>query len=136
MNRQRFTKSLRIHFSHISLFLFGLFLFDPGATRTQYLAPDALLLSAFALSLYHCRSPHNTHTVARRTTHTLSLAAQHTHCRSPRPVPLRSAFALSCRWTTHTVFVSRSHSCAEQKLGVSGFAGSSAARGCRLVTIY
>ena len=130
MNRQRFTWSLRIHFSQISLFLFGhFFLFGPGAPRTQYLAPDTLLLSAFALSLYHwsthnthCRSPHNTLSLAAQ--HTLSLAAAS---------PLHAAFTLSCRWTTHTVLFSRSHSCADQKLGVSGFAGSSAARGCRLV---
>jgi len=140
MNRQCFTRSLRIHFSQINLFLFGHFLFDPGAARTQYLAPDALLLSAFALSLYHW-STHNTHCRLPHTTHSHSLHKTHsrsphkTHSRSPRPVPLRSAFALSRRWTTHTVFVSRSHSCAEQKVGVSGFAGSSAARGCRLVTI-
>jgi len=133
MKRQRFTRSLRINFSQISLFLFGhFFLFGPGATWTQYLVPDALLLSAFALSLYHwsthnihSRSPHNTHCRSRH----------NTHSRSPRPVPLHSAFCLSFRWPIHTVFVSRSHSCAEQKLWVSGFEGSSAASGCRLVTL-
>ena len=137
MNRQRFTTSLRINLSQISLFLFGHFiLFGPGSARTQYLAPDALLLSAFPQSLYHW----------------------HTHWRSPPPAPIRSAFTVSLaptqhtlalaaaslhilptlphyRWTTHTVFVSQNYSCAG-KLQVSSFAGSSAARGRQFVTVH
>jgi len=96
MNRQPFIRSLRIHLSQISLFLFGhFFLFGPGAARTQYLAPDALLLSSFALSLYywsthntHCRSPHNTHSCSPH--NTLSFAAA-----SPPPFRLRSLVSLN-----------------------------------------
>ena len=135
MNRQRFTTSLRINLSQISLFLFRhYFLFGPGATRTQYLASDALLPSAFPQSLYHWHThTHNTHSrspppatlssaialAGPRTTHTGARRRQSPH----------SPFAPSLyRWTTHKVFVSRNHSCAE-KLQVSGFAGSSAAMG-------
>ena len=88
MNRQRLTRSLRINLLSISLFLFGRFLgFGPGAAWTQYLTPDALLLSAFAESLYHW----HTHT---HTQHTLALATA-----SPTTFCLRS---ISGPRTTHT----------------------------------
>jgi hypothetical protein len=156
VNRQRFTRSSRIGFLPINLFLLGHF--SGFAVGTQYLAPDALLLSAYALLLYHW--PHQRYitislarTPARHTTRTLT-------CRTPCPLARRSKctdavpdnthfcccrqsptpFCLRTltlgRWTTRTVLVSWSHSCAEQKLWVSDFAGSSTARGCRLVTIY
>jgi hypothetical protein len=86
MNRQRFTRSSRINFLQISLFLFGHFLgFGPGAARAQYLAPDALHLSAFALSLS-----------LALTQHTLALAAA-----SPAPFCLRCV-TVSLAHTTHT----------------------------------
>ena len=82
MYRQRFTRSLRINLSSISLFLFGHFFeFGPGAARTQYLAPDALQLSVFAQWLYQWHT--HTHT------HTTQTGARH------RPSH-RSPFAPSC----------------------------------------
>jgi hypothetical protein len=85
MNRQRFTRSSRINFLQISLFLFGHFFeFGPGAARTQHLAPDALHLSAFALSLS-----------LALTQHTLALAAA-----SHAPFCLRCVTVLLAH-TTH-----------------------------------
>jgi hypothetical protein len=151
MNRQHFTSSLRINFSQISLFLYSHFSgLGPGVAQTQYLAPDALLRSTFALSLYHW-STHNT------------------LCRSLPPVPSLISprmilFSLSlvlygavCRFWTHpegngsasnihyrscgarTVWNTLSLSLkvtSEQKLWVSGFAGSCTARGCQLMLEY
>ena len=92
MNRQHFTTSLRINLSQISLFLFGHFiLFGPGTSRTQYLAPDALLLSAFPQSLYQWHT-HTTLTGARRCQPHSVLPSlyrwpmHNTHWRSPPPV--------------------------------------------------
>jgi len=118
MNRQRFTRSLRINFSQISMFLFGhFFVFGPGAARTQYLAPDALHLSAFAVTI---TGTHTTHwrllpPVPLRSAFALSLyrwPTHNTHWRSPPPVPLRSDLAVSLyRWTTHTVCLSKPQLC-------------------------
>ena len=87
MNKQRFTRSIKINLSSISVFLFGHFFgFGPGAARTQYLAPDALLLTTFAQSLYH------------RHTHT-----HNTHWHSTPPSPQRSAFARSLAHAQQTL---------------------------------
>ena len=108
MNWQRFTRSLRICLSSVSLFLFGHFFgFSPGAARTQYFAPDALLLSAFAQSLYHWYT-HAQHTLAlaaaspTSSAFALSLAnAQHTLVLAASPTS--SAFALSLAHAQHTM---------------------------------
>jgi hypothetical protein len=88
MKRQLFTRSLRINFSQISLFLFGhFFLFGPGATRTQYLAQ---MHYSFPPSLYHCvTGPHKTHTLSRHTTHTVALLTTHTVLAAASAPPFR-----------------------------------------------
>ena len=90
MNRQRFNRSLRINLLSISLFLFGHFFgFGPGAARTRYLAPDALLLSAPLLNHY-ITGTHNTHWCL------------------PPPAPLRSAFTLSLAHAQNTLSLATS----------------------------
>ena len=81
MNRQCFTRSLRINLSSISLFLFGHF-FGLGtvAARTQYLAHMHCYLPP-SLNHYITGTHTNTHT---HTQHLLSLAA------SPTRLCLRS----------------------------------------------
>jgi hypothetical protein len=127
MNGQCFTRSLRINFSQISLFLFGHFLFGPGAARTQYLASDALLLSAFALSLYcwsthkhtvapaqHTLAHHTTHTVARHTTHTVAHRTTHTVARRTTHTVSRRTTHTVARRTTHTVARRTTHTVARR----------------------
>jgi hypothetical protein len=150
MNRPHFTRSLSINFSQISLFLFSPFIrFGPGAARTRYHAPDALLRSAFALSLYRWPT-HNTLCCSLPPVPSLV---------SPRMILLSLPLVLYsalCHFWTHpegSGWALNIHYCSAvlessgtlrlclsqtlaSKSWVSGFAGSSATRGCRLTLQY
>jgi len=132
MKRQLFTRSLRINFSCKQVGSYSV-------TSCSALAPLELSISpqlhySFRPSLYHCiTGPHTTHT--RSPHHTLSLAAQHTlflAATSAPPPRLRSLASLDNR---HCLCLSKPQLCTVEGVR-KRFAGSSAARGCRLVTIY
>jgi hypothetical protein len=99
----------------ISPYLFGHFFLPLSALVTLELIIPPQRHYYLPPSPYHSLV-HTQHTLPLAAQPTHLLAAQHTLPARHGQSPLRPACGHSCRWTTHTVFVSRSHSSAERKL--------------------